>query len=402
MHRSPLSIAIACFLFVACARALCACGAPGEGATAPRRAPASKSAAEVETESATRAAPGADPHGGAPTATPAVPAPAAPAERGQQLYAQMCAVCHGANGEGYKADQATALAHPDFLASVNDEFLRLAIVNGRKKTTMSAWAQERGGPLAPADVDALIAFLRTWDKQPRAELDRRELTGDPERGEAIYRRECARCHGARGRGGPNVNIGDPELFTSAGLGFLRLAIHNGRTGTSMPAYGEKLGDRGIDDVLAYLLRVVSTPEDRIDVPVPVPPPPIPLGPVPLNPKGPEPDGFARFPGVTSVDVVHAQLKRGARMALLDARAPSDYANEHIAGAVSVPFYDPSPYLKHLPRNAWLVSYCACPHAESKTLAQKLTDAGFTKVTVLNEGLGVWKARGYPVHTGRKP
>jgi cytochrome c oxidase cbb3-type subunit III len=130
----------------------------------------------------------------------------------------------------------------------------------------------------------------------------------------------------------------------------------------------------------------------------VPPPPIPLGPVPLNPKGPEPQGFARFPGVTSVDVVHAQLKRGARMALLDARAPSDYANEHIAGAVSVPFYDPSPYLKHLPKNAWLVSYCACPHAESKTLAQKLTDAGFTKVTVLNEGLGVWKARGYPVHT----
>jgi cytochrome c oxidase cbb3-type subunit 3/ubiquinol-cytochrome c reductase cytochrome c subunit len=90
------------------------------------------------------------------------------------------------------------------------------------------------------------------------------------------------------------------------------------------------------------------------------------------------------------------------MALLDARAPSDYANQHIAGAVSVPYYDPSPYLQKLPKNAWLVCYCACPHAESGELAGKLVAAGFSKVTVLDEGLGVWNGKGYSVHTGTKP
>ncbi len=90
------------------------------------------------------------------------------------------------------------------------------------------------------------------------------------------------------------------------------------------------------------------------------------------------------------------------MALLDARAPSDYQREHIAGAVSVPFYDPDGYFSQLPRDAWLVCYCACPHAESGQLAKKLVDAGFTKVTVLDEGLGVWKKKGYGVVEGASP
>ena len=90
------------------------------------------------------------------------------------------------------------------------------------------------------------------------------------------------------------------------------------------------------------------------------------------------------------------------MAILDARAPPDYTYEHIAGAVSVPFYDPDPYIDQLPRDAWLVAYCSCPHAESGQLARKLTAKGFTKVTVLDEGLGVWKNRKYPVKNGDKP
>jgi cytochrome c oxidase cbb3-type subunit 3 len=90
------------------------------------------------------------------------------------------------------------------------------------------------------------------------------------------------------------------------------------------------------------------------------------------------------------------------MALLDARPPSDYSNEHIAGAVSVPFYDPDPYFAGLPKDAWLICYCACPAAESGQLAQKLTAHGFPKVTVLAEGLGAWRIRKYGTHTGQDP
>src|SRR5258707_4972783 len=55
--------------------------------------------------------------------------------RGGHLYQRMCAVCHGATGAGYKADQAPAITHPDFLASASDAFLRHAIIDSRRWTT---------------------------------------------------------------------------------------------------------------------------------------------------------------------------------------------------------------------------------------------------------------------------
>jgi cytochrome c oxidase cbb3-type subunit 3/ubiquinol-cytochrome c reductase cytochrome c subunit len=103
-----------------------------------------------------------------------------------------------------------------------------------------------------------------------------------------------------------------------------------------------------------------------------------------------------------VDVVHAALTKKAKLAILDARASSDYLNEHIGGSVSVPFYDAERYLPDLPKDAWLVAYCACPHAESGKLAKLLIDKGFKKVTVLDEGIGVWKRKGYPIAKGEKP
>jgi cytochrome c oxidase cbb3-type subunit 3/ubiquinol-cytochrome c reductase cytochrome c subunit len=106
--------------------------------------------------------------------------------------------------------------------------------------------------------------------------------------------------------------------------------------------------------------------------------------------------------MTSVDVVAAEYKRKAKMVILDARVPSDYENVHIAGAVSVPFYDPDPYFKDLPKSAWLVCYCGCPHAESGTLARKLSAAGFSNVTVLDEGLFDWIDKGHPISHGRAP
>lgn len=322
--------------------------------------------------------------------------------RGSNTYGRMCAVCHGKDGEGYKADQATALAHPAFLASVSESFLRRAIVGGRGGTTMSAWGRERGGPLSRSDVDAVVAFIHTWATEAPAVLDDRAPSGEASRGAAAFARECARCHGEHGTGGPNVNIGNADLLSTASDGFLRYAIRGGRSGTAMKGFSAALGDAGVEDVVALLRSWQAPAVAASRQAAAARPPPIPLGPVPQNPRGPEPVGFHQSPATTPADAVKAQLDRGAKMALLDARAPSDYATEHIAGAVSVPFYDPDPYVNALPRDAWLVCYCACPHAESGQLAQKLVDKGFKKVTVLDEGLGVWKFKKYPTNTGWDP
>jgi cytochrome c oxidase cbb3-type subunit 3 len=321
---------------------------------------------------------------------------------GAQIHARMCAVCHGRDGEGYAADRAPAIAHTDFLVSATDDFIRSAITDGRSGTTMSAWSVARGGPLAPTDVDAMIAFIRTWQKRPSVVLDERPVTGDAERGARIFERECQRCHGQRGTGGPEMHIGSPEFVATASSGFLRYAVRRGRPGTAMPGFERKQGgldSEGIEDVVAHMRSWQSASAPRVP---PAAPAKIPLGPVPLHPHGPEPVGLRAFPDLTSVDVVKRELDRGARMGVLDARAPSDYLANHIAGAVSVPFYDADPYISHLPKSAWLVCYCSCPHAESGQLAHKLMGSGFVKVTVLDEGFNVWLSRKYPARQGMDP
>jgi cytochrome c oxidase cbb3-type subunit III len=321
-------------------------------------------------------------------------------KRGRALYERMCFVCHGRAGEGYAADEAPALSQPNFLASVSDEYLRSAIADGRRGTTMSAWAVARGGPLSREDIDAIIGFLRSWQRGRPAALDERPVLGVASRGGDVFARECARCHGLLGVGGPEVHVGNPELLATAGNGFLRYALRLGRTGTAMPGFERKLGAAGVEDLMALLRSWQSAAPAA--PPPPVRPAKIPLGSTPINPHGPEPVGFHAQPEVTKVDVVKAQLDRGARMGLLDARAPSDYLGNHIAGAVSVPFYDLDPYLASLPKDAWLVCYCACPHAESGQLAQKLLTSGFKKVTVLDEGFNVWRAKNYPIRSGIDP
>src|SRR6201996_3814647 len=116
-------------------------------------------------------------------------------KRGEQVYARMCAVCHGADGQGYAADNAPQLANQKFLASVSDEFLKSAIGNGRVGTTMSAWSRGRNGPLGSADIDALVAAIGEWRERPRAQLDEGSAAADVARGGDIFGQRCVSCPG---------------------------------------------------------------------------------------------------------------------------------------------------------------------------------------------------------------
>jgi cytochrome c oxidase cbb3-type subunit 3 len=85
------------------------------------------------------------------------------AARGAVVYAEQCASCHGAEGQG---DTGPALGDPALLASASDAFLRHAIVNGRDGTPMLAFAEQ----LSESDIDATVAYLRSqasgWSPQP--------------------------------------------------------------------------------------------------------------------------------------------------------------------------------------------------------------------------------------------
>lgn len=323
------------------------------------------------------------------------PSPAT-AEAGALAYEKTCALCHGKGGEGYAADGATALRNQSFLTTASDEFLRRSIARGRPRTTMSPWSKARGGPYEDLQIDGIVAYIRSWQVDATVVLDdRTPITGDVTRGAATYATNCASCHGATGTEGPNVRLANAEFLDIASDAFLRHAIVFGRPGTPMDAYGKKLGDREVNDIVA-LLRSWAKPVAPSEVPLPGE-----LGPIVLNGTGPEP-AFAVGNRFTPADTIKHELDRGAAFGFVDARPPADYADNHVAGANNVPFYLAESYAFALPKDKWLVSYCGCPHAESGALMDALLKKGFQKVTILDEGFGVWRDRGYPVRGGATP
>jgi len=316
-------------------------------------------------------------------------------EAGRELYAEYCALCHGESGEGYAADQANALSNQQFLSTASDEFLRQGITRGRPDTVMSAWGEELGGPLSATDVDALVVFIRSWQMVPSINVDAIDVQpGAALLGEAAYGAYCATCHGDDGLGGDYMSVANPEFLANASDGFLWTVIRQGRPKTAMEGYAEQLSAADINDVVA-LLRSWQKPID--DQPCDMPDDDLAV----INPDGAEPpfDADGRY---VSVEELKNAYDAGARMLLLDARPPCDYVDDHITGAVSVPFYAAKDRLDELPKDDWIVAYCACPHAEAGAATDVLLANGFTKVKVLDEGLPLWEELGYPLTSGTSP
>jgi cytochrome c oxidase cbb3-type subunit 3/ubiquinol-cytochrome c reductase cytochrome c subunit len=330
-------------------------------------------------------------------AAAAAPDPVATIARGKLLYGRYCNFCHGENGVGYAADQAPRLANDDLLALASDDFLRAAIVNGRPGTTMSPWSVSRGGPLGYDDASAIVAYLRTFQKRAAESTDARAVAGTAERGAVTYAAQCASCHGAKGKDGKYAELANPELLASATDGFLATTIERGRAGTPMPAFGSKLTTAQIDDVVTLLRSWKRPPEESPELP----PRPGGLTDVVMNPRGPQP-AFEAKTDFIKADDVKREVDRKASMIIIDARPPFDYARMHIAGAISVPFYEVDAYAKQIPKDRYVVAYCGCPHAESGKVRDALRTLGYPRTAVLDEGLLPWRDRGYPVRGGPKP
>ena len=319
--------------------------------------------------------------------------------RGAELYQEYCGFCHGEQGEGYLADNANALSNQDFLSVATDEFLTLAIIHGRPGTPMSPWGDVKGGPLTSDMTRDIVAFIRQWQTVDSIEHPAPELEGNAQRGLPLYRAACAGCHGELGEGISAVSLNNPWFLHTVSDGMIAHAIEIGRAGTAMGAYGPPLVNaQGLADLVA-LIRSWERPVDT-DPPPPFTPQ---VDQAPLNPEGPEPMFELREDRYVSATQVYNAMEMGARFTLIDARPAADYLDEHIAGAISLPFYDVDQYADQLPQDAFTVTYCGCPHAVSGQAADALSARGFNRVAILDEGFYEWRDTfAYPITTGTQP
>ncbi|MCE9574777.1 MAG: c-type cytochrome [Deltaproteobacteria bacterium] len=308
---------------------------------------------------------------------------------GGQLYAKYCALCHGDNAEGYKADNAPSLVNPEFLVSASDEFLRSSIGRGRPGTAMAGYAKAIGGPLDDASVRAIVAFLRKDAPAPRALPA--VSGGDPVLGKATYTGMCASCHGTLERRGEAIWLANPQFVATAAPAFLAHGIKAGRPGTKMIPWGNSLGDAEVANLVAY---IQSWPKAGQAV-APVDPTPRPLGPIVINPDGKAPTFTLREDRFVPAAQVKAALDAKQRLVIIDSRAPSDWLHTRIPGAISIPHYDMKA-IDQVPNDGtWVLAYCACPHHASGIVVDELRKRGYKNTAVIDEGILGWQRAGYP-------
>ena len=315
-------------------------------------------------------------------------------------YQQYCALCHGAERQGHVNDHAPSLRSKSLLESGFPWAIVMATGYGRPGTPMAPFIDEVGGPLTRQEIRELSQWLFEQGGVERLELDRDPIHGDVARGAEVYSAECAQCHGSSGEGGTGTALGNAAMLSLTPDAFLRHAVANGRNGTEMPAFADKLSDADLDNVTAFL-RSRATGWD-LQKPV-YRPPPSPEDYV-VNPEGEDP-GFELAEGlyVSSADL-NAALSAGKRMVLLDTRALPLWQMANIEGSVPLPYYYDYKNLgalaEDLPRDGtMIVTYCECPRAAAEYVNRQLKELGFENLAVLYEGIQGWIALGYPVMLG---
>jgi len=311
-------------------------------------------------------------------------------------YQQYCALCHGENREGYKNDHAPSLKSKSLLQTGVPHAILRPMSYGRVGTAMGGYLDEVGGPLTLDEAWDLTYWLFWQEDFERLRLSENPVAGDAVRGADVFAENCASCHGVEGQGGTAPALTNPSALAHNKDEFLRYAIREGRDGTPMKGFEDRLSDNDIDNVTAYLrskassgavstvvLKAMPGPEDYV-----------------LNKDGADPVFDLIDDQYVSATDLNDALNAGQRMVLLDTRVPSVWQRAHIAGSIPLPYYtDMEALTKDLPKDVQIVAYCSCPRAAADYVVSKLTDQGYTRTAVMYEGIFGWMNMGYPVMRG---
>ena len=181
-----------------------------------------------------------------------------------QLYAQNCSGCHGADG---RLGAARPINDPLYLALVNDETLRQVITQGVPKTAMPAFVEQQGGNLTDDQIKVLVQGMRSrWARSeqfkavalPAYGTEKDFMPGDATRGLVVYKTYCAQCHDAHGRGNPKGgSVVDPNYLALVSDQSLRTTVIVGRSDLRKPDWrdnvpGRPMSQEEISDVVAWI------------------------------------------------------------------------------------------------------------------------------------------------------
>jgi mono/diheme cytochrome c family protein len=184
-----------------------------------------------------------------------------PIQIGQKLFAQNCASCHGEFGEGgpnpaNPSQTIPPISTADFLKTRDDSTIRAIIAQGQADLGMPPFASSNGGQLSDDELDAIVAFIRSWEANPLVMEPTPVPTPTPPTAgfspEETYTSLCAQCHGQAGKGGSGPALNTDE-FQNAWTDQLIFEVVNiGSPPTHMIAWGKFLSPDQIWQLVHYV------------------------------------------------------------------------------------------------------------------------------------------------------
>ena len=167
-------------------------------------------------------------------------------ELGRSIFNNTCATCHGSSAHG-------AVGYPNLTDQAwhwggSPDRVLQSVLDGREGV-MPAWGPVLTGMGGPSADLYVIAYLRTLSHPERVQNDQLATLGQP-----IYQGLCVSCHGAEGKGNPEIgapSLADDYWLYGDSLETLRATINKGRHG-SMPAHRQLLGETRARLVAAYV------------------------------------------------------------------------------------------------------------------------------------------------------
>jgi len=101
--------------------------------------------------------------------------------------------------------------------------------------------------------------------------------------------------------------------------------------------------------------------------------------------------------ISAPDLKKLIAEKSKDFVIVDTAAALIFEEQHIPGAVNLPYAPMLPQPLTLPRTKTLVIYCACnAEEESRDTAKKLTEFGYQNIKVLKGGWFGWLDLGYEI------
>jgi mono/diheme cytochrome c family protein len=174
---------------------------------------------------------------------------------GLTIYAENCAACHGANGEGTTI--APMLYSAELRSRLTDADVTRIIQQGVPGTVMASW--ERA--LNEQQITDVVTLIRQWDEITASGIQLPTIQAQPidqspatiAAGQQLFNLVCSQCHGTDGYGtklAPALN--NLTFLSQTPDEAIYQIIALGVTGTAMPSWSGYLTNADISAIVAYL------------------------------------------------------------------------------------------------------------------------------------------------------